>query len=74
MYITICVIDGKEEWKFSPSSMHETGHSKLVHWDNPEGWDGMGREVGGGFWIGDTFTHMADLMSMYGKNHHNIVK
>ena len=26
----------------SPSSMHETGHSKLVHWDNPEGWDGEG--------------------------------
>ena len=25
--------------------MHETGHSKLVHWDDPEGWDGMGREV-----------------------------
>jgi len=20
--------------------MHETGHSKLVHWDNPEGCDG----------------------------------
>ena len=20
--------------------MHETGHSKLVQWDNPEGWDG----------------------------------
>ena len=20
--------------------MHETGHSKPVHWDNPEGWDG----------------------------------
>ena len=32
----------------SPSSMHETGHSKLVHWDDPEGWDEMGREVGGG--------------------------
>ena len=27
----------------SPSSMHETGHSKTMHWDNPEGWDGMGR-------------------------------
>ena len=27
----------------SPSLMHETGHSKLVHWDNPEGWDGGGR-------------------------------
>ena len=26
----------------SPSSMHETGHSKPVHWDNPEGWDGDG--------------------------------
>ena len=24
----------------SPSLMHETGHSKPVHWDNPEGWDG----------------------------------
>ena len=20
--------------------MHETGRSKLVHWDNTEGWDG----------------------------------
>ena len=26
----------------SPSLMHETGHSKPVHWDNPEGWDGEG--------------------------------
>ena len=23
--------------------MHETGHSELVHWDNPEGWEGGGR-------------------------------
>ena len=30
----------------SPDSMHETGHSKLVHWDNPEGWD----EEGGSGW------------------------
>ena len=22
--------------------MHETGHSKPVRWDNPEGWDGEG--------------------------------
>jgi len=27
--------------------MHETGHSHLVHRDNPEGQDG--EEVGGGF-------------------------
>ena len=26
--------------------MHKTGHSKLVHWDNPEGWDGEGGERG----------------------------
>ena len=29
----------------SPGSMHETGCSGLVHWDDPEGWDGEG---GGG--------------------------
>ena len=28
----------------SPGSMHETGHSKLVHRDNPEGWNGEGYE------------------------------
>ena len=26
----------------SPSLMHETGHSKLVHWDKPDGWDAEG--------------------------------
>ena len=26
----------------SPGSMHETGCSGLVHWDDPEGWDGEG--------------------------------
>ena len=25
-----------------PGSMHETGCSGLVHWDDPEGWDGEG--------------------------------
>ena len=30
----------------SPGSMHETAYSGLVHWDDPEGWDGeiSGRE------------------------------
>ena len=28
----------------STGLMHETGCSVLVHWDDPEGWDG---EVGG---------------------------
>ena len=26
----------------SPDSMHDTGCSGLVHWDDPEGWDGVG--------------------------------
>jgi len=36
--------------------MHETGHSKMVHWDNPEGWEGEGggREVQDG---GNMYTH-----------------
>ena len=32
--------------------MHETGHSKPMHWDNPEGWDGEGG--GKGVWDGGT--------------------
>ena len=45
--------------------MHETGCSGLVHWDDPEGWDGEGdgREVQDG-------EHMytcGGFMSVYGK-------
>ena len=49
----------------SPSSMHETGHSKLLHWDNPEGWDGEegGKGVQDG---GHMYTHDW-VMSVYGK-------
>ena len=39
----------------SPSLMHETGHSKSVHWDHPEGWDGEGG--GRGLWDGGTRVH-----------------
>ena len=38
----------------SPGLMHDTGCSGLVHWDDPEGW--IGREVGGGFRMGNTCT------------------
>ena len=27
----------------SPGSMHDTGCLGLVHWDDPEGWNGEGR-------------------------------
>ena len=44
--------------------MHETGHSKLVHLDDPEGWDGAGGERriqnGGHMYIhGDSYQCMA---------------
>ena len=42
----------------SPGSMHDTGCSGLVHWDDQR--DGMRREVGGGFRMGNTCTPMAD--------------
>ena len=38
--------------------MHEIGHTKPMHWDNPEGWDGEGG--GRGFRMGDTGTPKAD--------------
>ena len=55
----------------SASLMHEAGHTKLVL--NQWGWDGMGREVGGGFRMGGHIYTSGWFMSMYGKNHHNMV-
>ena len=50
----------------SPGSMHNTGCSRLVHRDDPEGWYGDG-----GGWEGiqdgeHVYTH-AGFMLMYGK-------
>ena len=42
----------------SPGSMHETGCSGLVHWDDPEGWDGEGG--GRGVQDGEDIYTMAD--------------
>ena len=56
----------------SPGLMHDIGCSGLVHWDDPEGWDGEGGERG----VQDgehMYTH-GWFISMYGKNHNNIVK
>ena len=49
----------------SPGSVHETGCSGLVHWDDPEGWDGEGggRRVQDG---GHMYTR-GGFMSVYGK-------
>ena len=56
----------------SPGSMHEAGHSGLVHWDDPEGWDG--ERVGRGVQDGEHIYTHGWFMSMYGKNHYNTVK
>ena len=49
----------------SPGSMHDTGCSGLVHWDDPEVWDGKG----GGRGVQDgehMYTH-GRFKSVYGK-------
>ena len=49
----------------SPGSMNDTGCSGLVHWDDPEAWDGEGgaRELQDGEYM---YTR-GGFMSMYGK-------
>ena len=45
-------------WIASPGSMHGTGCSGLVHWDDPEGWYGEGG--GRGIRMGNTYTPVVD--------------
>ena len=56
----------------SPGSMHERGCSGLVHWDDPEGWDG---EKGGrGVQDGEHMYTHGGFKLMYCKNQYNSVK
>ena len=50
-----------------PDSMHDTGCSGLVHWDDPEGW----YEEGGGRGVqdGEHVYTRGRFMLMYGKTH-----
>ena len=50
----------------SPSSMHETKHSKPVQWENPGGWDGEGgvQDVESG----DTCTPLTDSCQCMAKS------
>ena len=52
----------------SPGLMHETGHSGLVHWDDPERWDGKG----GGRRVQDG-EHMYIQVNVW-QNQYNVVK
>ena len=49
----------------SPGSMHDTGCSGLLHWDDPEGWDGEGG--GRGVQDGEHMYTRGRFMLMYGK-------
>ena len=63
-HIEICVLSYVKRIA-SPGSMHETGCSGLVHWYDPEVWDGEG----GGRGVQEE-EHMyirGGFMSMYGK-------
>ena len=52
--------------------MHDTGCSGLVHWDDPEEWDGEG--CGKGLQDGeDMYTH-GGFMSIYGKTNTILLK
>ena len=44
--------------------MHDTRYSGLVHWDDPEGWDGEG---GGRVQDREHMYTRGRFMSMYGK-------
>ena len=49
----------------SPGSMHDAGCLGLVHWDDPEGWDGEGGRRG--VQDGEHVYTRGGFMLMYGK-------
>ena len=68
--IEICILSYVKQLT-SLGSMYETGCSGLVHWDDPEGWDGQG----GGRWGSGWGTHVHPWLIHVNvcKNHFNII-
>ena len=56
----------------SPGSMHDTGCLGLVHWDDPEGWDGEGGEKGCSGW--GTHVYLWRIQVDVWQNQYSIVK
>ena len=54
-----------KKWIASPGSMQDTGYLGLVHWDDPEGWEGEGG--GRGVQDGEHMYTCGRFMLMYGK-------
>ena len=59
-----CILSCKKRIA-SLCSIQDTGCSGLVHWDDPEGWDGEGG--GKGVQDGEHMYSHGRFMSMYGK-------
>ena len=68
--IKTCTVSYKKQIA-SPGSMHETGCSGLVHWDDPEEWDGEG--AGRGFRM-EAHVHLWRIHVDVWQNQYNIVK
>ena len=70
--IETCILSSVKQIA-SPGSMPVTGCSGLVHWDNTEGWMGLG-----GRWEGDsgcgTHVHPWQIHVNVWQNQYNIVK
>ena len=62
--IKTCIISCKKLIA-SPGLMQDTGCLGLVHWDDPEGWDG--KEGGRGVQDGEHVYTRSGFMSMHGK-------
>ena len=60
-----CILLSHVKWIASPGSMHDTGCSGLVHWDDPKGWYGEGG--GRGVQDGEQVFTRGRFMLMYGK-------
>ena len=56
----------------SPGSMHDTGCSGLVHWDDPEGWYGEEGRSGDSGW--GIHVHLWRIHVDVWQNQYNIVK
>ena len=56
----------------SPGSMHETGCSGPMHWDDPKGWGWGGRWDWGSGW--GTHVYPWLIHGNVWQNHYNIVK
>ena len=60
------------KWITSPGLMNDTGCSELVHWDDPEGWDGEGG--GKGVQDGEPMLHPWLIPDNVWQNRYSIVK